>query len=529
MLTRRQFLKMSALAGASLYLPWRWSVPPPFAADTLVPSTLTKFIDPLPIPGVMPQLTPNYYELTMSEFKQQLHSQLPKTRVWGYNGTYPARTIEARAGVPITVKWTNDLPAKHFLPVDTTLMGATSNASRAVAHLHGGHVLPEDDGNPNDWFLPGNFKVFHYPNSQRATTLWYHDHALGITRLNVYAGLAGFYLIRDAQEDSLNLPRGAFEIPLVIQDRIFDKNGQLFYPDSGQSAPPPVPPIWVPEFFGDTMLVNGKVWPYLEVEPRKYRFRFLNGCNARFLNLKLPSGPSFYLIGNDGGFLPTPVTLTEILLAPAERADMILDFSNYAGKVLVLGNDAPAPFPDGGDIVPYEIMQFRVTRPLSSEDTSAMPTKLPAIPDLPRESMVRDMTLEEFTDANDNPTVLLLEGKHFNDPVTTKPRLNTSEIWRLINLTGDTHPIHLHLVQFQVLDRQPFDVNFYNATKKIKFSGPPVRPAPNELGRKDTVRANPGEITRIKSYFDIPGRYVWHCHILEHEDNDMMRPYQVVT
>lgn len=551
--TRRQFLKIGSLTGAAALVSWKWSLPRAFAAT----QPLTKYLDPLPIPPVMQPVSgvaggAAHYEVAMSSFTQQLHTQLDPTPVWGYGdagltqGSYPSATIEARRDVPIQVKWINNLPQNHFLPVDKTLDNAKQDRDvRTAVHLHGGHVPPESDGGPLDTFLPGDSRTLAYPNSQRATTLWYHDHALAITRLNVYAGLAGFYLLRDDEEDGLNLPSGDFEIPLVIQDRMFNADGSLFYPSTGQDAPPPVPPVWVPEFFGDTILVNGKVWPYLEVEPRKYRFRFLNGSQARFYSLQLSGsvnrapGPVFYQIGNEGGLLPSPVLLNDrgnskssrLLMAPAERADVIIDFADFAGQTLILRNAAKAPFPEGDTPDPNttgQVMQFRVGNTLSQPDTSSLPSSLPAIAPLPPASLTRDLTLQEFLDEDENPIRLLLEGEPFSADTTTKPRLNTTEVWRLINTTGDTHPIHLHLVQFEVLDRQKFDVRRYLDTGQLSFHGVAKPADANEAGRKDTVRANPGEVTRIRANFDILGKYVWHCHILEHEDNDMMRPFEVV-
>jgi spore coat protein A, manganese oxidase len=493
---------------------------------------LTKFVDSLPLPSVLQPVGKmqgaTFYKIPMRQFQQQLHRDLAPTTVWGYHGSYPGPTIEARTNEPIVVEYSNHLPPKHLLPIDHTLSGAEPQLPevRAVVHLHGGHVPPESDGGPLDWFAPGHCKTIHYPNRQPATTLWYHDHALAITRLNVYAGLAGFYLLRDEHEAYLSLPRGAFEIPLAIQDRSFTSDGQLFYPNQGITHP-----VWVPEFFADTALVNGKVWPFLEVEPRKYRLRILNGCNARFLRLSLSSGQPFHQIGAEGGLLPEPVRLTQILMTPAERADVIVDFSGHKGETILLTNDAPAPFPGGGQLVIGEIMQFRVTKSLSAPDTSSLPASLAVEPTLFEDQAVRvrDLTLSEELDAQGNSIRLLLDGLPFDAPATEKPRLATTEIWRLINLTMDAHPIHLHQTSFHVLDRQPFDVAQYQATKQLHFSGPAVRRAANEAGLKDTVRAMPGEVTRILVPFrDFAGRYVWHCHILEHEDNDMMRPLEIL-
>jgi spore coat protein A len=537
--TRRLFLKTSMAAGAGLltvagtggfFMRFGQSERA-FAAFPNSPE-LRKFVDPLPIPGVLrPVRKVNgvpFYEVPMTQFRQQLHRDLPPTTVWGFHGSYPGPTIEARTKQPLIVKWINDLPTTHLLPIDHTLAGAEPPIPdvRTAVHLHEGHVPPESDGGPLAWFTPGHSRTLHYPNIQPATTLWYHDHALAITRLNVYAGLAGFYLLRDDPEDHLNLPKGAFEIALAIQDRTFRTNGQLFYPNKGITHP-----VWVPEFFGDTALVNGKVWPFLEVEPRKYRFRILNGCNARFLRLALSSGQPLHQIGAEGGFLPKPLDLTHILMTPAERADVILDFSGREGETITLTNDAPAPFPGGGAIVIRKLMQFKVTRPLSAPDTSSLPASLGVVPALSEDQVakVRDLTLSEELDAQGNSKRLLLDGLPFAAPVTEKPRLGTTEIWRLINLTMDAHPIHLHQTTFHVLDRQPFDVARYQATKQLVFTGPAIRRAANEAGLKDTVRAMPGEVTRILAPFrDFSGSYVWHCHILEHEDNDMMRPLEIL-
>jgi len=431
---------------------------------------------------------------------------------------------------------------------------------RNVVHLHGAHVLTDSDGYPEFWYTPdpdgppnglggpaGNFANYHYPNSQEPTSLWYHDHALGITRLNVYTGLAGSYLIRDEAEEHLNLPKGKYEVPLLIQDRSFNTDGSLFYPSSGQGDPN-APPVWVPEWFADTVCVNGKVWPYLNVEPRKYRFRVLNGSGSRFYHLAMDNGRSFWQIGTDGGLLEAPVRLTSLLIAPAERADLIVDFSGHAGQTITVTNDAATPYPDGGDDNDPAnnpdmtvVMQFKVTLPLAGHDTSRLPARLGEVHRLPPSSAVkiRKLTLNEALTALDSPIRALLgtlrpDGTSnplpWEAPVTENPRLGTTEIWSFTNLTGDTHPIHMHLVQFEILDRQALvlDPDTGEPTSVPDANAPRVPPDPNEAGRKDTVRVNPGTVTRVIAHFDLPGRFVWHCHILEHEDNDMMRPFDVI-
>ncbi|HYG58462.1 MAG TPA: multicopper oxidase, partial [Symbiobacteriaceae bacterium] len=473
------------------------------------------------------------------QVQQQLHRDFPPTPVWGYEGMYPGPTIEAQVGRPIAVRYVNELPTDHLLPVDHSIHGAEPFRPevRTVVHLHGGNVSDEFDGHPDAWFTPGlttngpRFvtNLFRYPNMQTPATLWYHDHAVGITRLNVYAGLAAFYLLRDEKEKALRLPHGPYEIPLVIQDRTFNADASLSYPDT-----------IVPEFFGNTILVNGKVWPFLEVEPRRYRFRLLNGSNARFYRLRLDPALPMVQIGVDGSFLPKPVTVTELVLGPAERADVIIDFAGSEGVVFTLTNDAPTPFPDGDapDANTGVVMQFRVTLPLSGRDRSRIPGKLPEVPlpDLADVARTRDLTLNERTDEMGRILPLLgtrdIQGRPlpllWGDSETEFPRLGDTEVWRLINTTADTHPIHVHLVRFVILDRQPFDVARLEETGELVFTGPPVPADPNEGGLKDTVRANPGEVTRILARFcDFPGGFVWHCHILEHEDHEMMRPYVV--
>jgi spore coat protein A len=548
-MTATRILQVLAAAAATLATALIAGSGVALAATPLNATTLTKYVDPLPIPGVAEQAAPGYYELHMQQATVKMHRDLPPTTVWGYNGGYLGPTFVVRSGEGIHVRWFNDLPTTHLLQssIDYTLDSTTLTDVRAVTHLHGGHVADTSDGGPDAWFLPGQSVVYEYPNDQEATLLWYHDHAMGITRLNPYLGLAGAYIIRDAYEDSLNLPGGPndpagpygpYEVPLVIQDKTFDTDGNLTYPTEGVT---PFHPQWVPEFFGDTIVVNGKIWPYLQVEPRKYRFRIINGSNARFYELSLATAPSrakfkstIYQIGAEGGLLPTVAPTQQLLIAPGERADIIVDFRASAGTTVLLKNTARAPYPAGDADDPQtvgQVMQFRVASTLSRPDT----TTIPANPRLIRRLVptpgapVRDVELSEEIDPfSDEPVTLKLEDKGYRDPVTLNPKVGTTEIWRLINTTGDTHPIHLHLVQFQVLDRQSFKVSEYLANGTLKLRGQPKPPNANELGWKDTVQVDPGDVVSIIARFDRVGTYPIHCHILEHEENEMMRPFQVL-
>ncbi|WP_028391398.1 multicopper oxidase family protein [Bacillus cihuensis] len=508
---------------------------------------LRKFVDPLPIPPVLKPSRRSenytYYEVSMKESKQAIHRDMPETTIWGYEGMYPGPTIEVVQGEKVYVKWINDLPVHHLFPIDHTVHGAEKEIPnvRTVVHLHGGRTEPDSDGYPDAWFSKGfdefgsffQKRVYEYDNQQSSRALWYHDHAIGLTRLNIYAGLAGLYLIRDWHEGSLNLPSGKYEVPLLLQDRSFKEDGSLAYPEHPKDNVSGISPSIIPSFFGDSIVVNGKVWPYLEVEPRKYRFRLLNAANARFFHLTLDSGQLFYQIGTDSGFLEHSIGVKSLLLAPAERLDVIIDFSNLIGKMITLKNAAPTHFPIGDPVDPDTtgiIMQFQVTKPLSNIDTSVIPSFMGPINWLAEHTARNDryLQLSEEKDQYGRP-LFLLDQKKWDDPITENPHVGSTEIWNFINTDEDDHPIHIHLVQFQLLDRRSFDVNHFKQTKQIKYTSRPFPPHPGERGWKDTIRCPPGQITRvIIPFFPYTGQYVWHCHMLEHEDYEMMRPYRVL-
>lgn len=567
----------------------------------------------------------------------------------------PSLTIEANWNRPVRVKWINDLVdangnyLPHLLPVDPTLHwanppgglngrdtrpgfdttpGAYTGPVPIVTHLHGAvGVGDESDGYAEAWFLPKannipegyategtwyNFfkqkaakkfgatwprgsAVFQYPNQQRASTSWYHDHTLGMTRLNVYAGPAGFYIIRGGPDGDFALrdtrtgrrallPRPApseidqilpmreyHEIPMAIQDRAFNVNGSLFYPDTreffdgivGDYIPSgDFSPIWNPEFFGNMMMVNGNTWPYLEVERRRYRFRFLNGCQSRFLILdfnQIP-GVKVWQIGNEGGFLAAPVNITakhdnRLLMGLAERADVIVDFHNVPGGNYVLGNVGPDE-PFGGGVVREDfepadprstgqVMQFRVQQgKVLDLTTPPQFIRLPGIKPLPEGKVTRPLALIEKMgegfDADDDelegPVEALLGTmengvrveRKWMDAVTENPAVGATEVWEFYNTTGDAHPMHVHEVVFEVVNREGLLLDDEgDVVSPIQLDGIVIPPEPWETGFKDTVTAYPGQVTRIRAQFNNPGQFVWHCHIVEHEDNEMMRPYRI--
>jgi FtsP/CotA-like multicopper oxidase with cupredoxin domain len=577
---------------------------------------------------------------------------LDPTTVWSYGSVnhpgsfnYPAFTVEATWRKPVRVKWINDLVdasgnyLAHLLPVDQTVHWANPPGGDGgrdghgmdptpytgpvpiVTHLHGGHSSEESDGYAEAWYLPaannipsgyarvGSFydtfrskaegllgqpwtpgsAVFEYDNDQRAATMWYHDHTLGMTRSNVYAGPAGFYLLRGGPSDAVGgrLPGPAptlgdrpgtryYEIPIAIQDRSFNADGSLFYPDNRAffegldpaqlqipfipedacGGPSDISPIFNPEFFGNTMVVNGKTWPFLEVEQRRYRFRFLNGCNSRFLLLELSNELPFWQIGTEGGFLPAPLEVERLLLGPAERADVIVDFTNVGvGTEIILknlgpdepfgGGEPPGDFDQADPETTGQVMQFRVV-PATGPDTSTPPDRLrlPRIGPLPVATTTRQVSLNEVdsetvlvsTDADGNIVLDCENGEPFgpkeallgtlaggagvplgwDDAITENPAVGATEVWEMHNFTEDAHPIHIHEILFEVVNREVIE------------TGAVRDPEPWELGsRKDTVIAYPGEITRVKATYDRGGLFVWHCHIVEHEDHEMMRPYRI--
>jgi spore coat protein A len=485
-------------------------------------------VDELPIPALAVPLSGSIggaatYDLPVTEFQQQLHRDLPPTTVWGYGGSYPGPTIVASRNEPVTVHWGNDLRdengilrTSHYLVVDTCPHGpdAWGDAPRIVTHMHGAHVPARYDGYPEAAYEPGLSDTYVYPNNQLPGTIWYHDHSLGITRLNVYMGMAGFYLLFDDYEQGLGLPSGEFEIGLAIQDRSFNVDGTWSYPTTVKQ-----------NFFGDTILVNGKVWPYLEVKQGKYRFRLLEGSNSRSYTLSMSNGAPFHVIGNDLGMLETPITISELTFVPGERYDVIVDFEPYpAGTEIILENSAPIKFPNTANpsegVIP-EIMKFIVTD--EPGHTDPIPALLRPFEPIPVSESVATRTLTLARDAAGcGGGEWLIDGRHWDD-ITEIPDLGTTEIWEWHNDTDIMHPMHMHLVGFQILDRFALD-------PAGNRTGPPIPPEPYESGWKDTAQAHARTVTRvITSFEDYVGKYAYHCHILEHEDHEMMRQFRTVT
>ncbi|MBI5461466.1 MAG: multicopper oxidase domain-containing protein [Gammaproteobacteria bacterium] len=480
MITRRDLLKglgamgtMGTVGLPSLLLPREV-----FAA-------VTPFSLPLNIPPVLTpsstDATTDYYNLNVGETYAEIIPGL-QTRVISFNGAVPGPTIRARAGRKVAMTHYNGLPA-------TTLGGAPGKVS---IHLHGAHCPASEDGYPTSYIQPGNTRTYTYPNNQLPAPLWYHDHAMDYTGPHVWYGMAGLYLMTDDYEDALNLPKGSYEIPLVIQDRNFDANGQLVYTKNMMGET------------GNTMLVNGTIQPYLNVAKRKYRFRVYNGSNARFYKLALSNGQSFQVIGMEGGLLSAPVTVTSLTLAPAERADLIINFGSLAiGTNVELRNTLV-----GSTDAAYKLMQFKVNS--SATDTSVVPSTLRTVSKFTRSQAVR--TRNWTLAGGMMGGMWTINGLGFDENrVDAKPRLNDIEIWKFTNQSNMDHPIHLHDVMFQILT----------------ING--RAPAATHAGWKDTVIVPRmmGTAEIIMKFTDYTGKFPFHCHVLEHEDMMMMSQFEV--
>jgi FtsP/CotA-like multicopper oxidase with cupredoxin domain len=566
-ITRRQLLKGGALAAGAFAIPlgrpgWRAladELPPPLVDG----SSLTRYLDSLPIPPTWSGAELAANGLTMAPGTHSFHTQLGESLTWGYGGApYLGPIIDVPSGTPVEFVARNRLGA-HPLGIDTALHGPDAlDASnpRASLHLHGGYTAPESDGYPEDTFRPGEDHPYRYENDQAAGSIWYHDHALGLTRLNVYAGLAGFHFVR-GELDAL-LPSGEFEVPLVLQDK------RLHAEDAGGAYRLAYPNPWEPEFFGDLAVVNGKAWPYLDVARGWYRLRVVNGSSSRFYHLALDPFRPFMQVGTDTGFLARPTTMRSIIVAPGERADVLVDFGRYApGTTVRLVNlELPDFVVSPAEIPLPELMEFRVGRQRGW--AGPVPRKLSTLVPMAKQPVAhrRVVLLTEIIDpGSGEPVMALLNARPWVTDDLERPVVDTLEEWEIVNLTADTHPIHLHLIQFQLGTRQPIDVERYLVdvfgTDELHpehvgsgsrpfpaadayLTGPPAGPAVYEGGWKDTIQAHPGMVTRILIPFGpsaapgVPfgtrvatpftGRYVWHCHILDHEDNEMMLPYEVV-
>lgn len=488
---------------------------------------------------------------------QKFHRDLPRSRVFAYGtsreaATVPGPTIEALHGITTQIKWTNHLPSDHILPWDPTIPTArphTRTGIPTVVHLHGGIDEPQSDGNAMSWFTsrfrqrgPSWTKqTYRYHNRQHPGTLWYHDHAMGLTRVNLLAGLVGAYVIRDpVVELPLGLPYGEeFDRPLVVFDRSFSTDGSIFMNSTGNN--PSIHPQWQPEYFGDTIVVNGKAWPRMVVRRRRYRFRIINASNARFFRFYFSNGLRFVHVGSDSTYNEKPVVLDHLLLAPSEIADVVVDFSESKSDSVILSNDAPYPYPSGDPVneANSKVMKF-VIRAGHESDTSKIPRKLIEYPspNPSSASVTRYIALYEYTSDIDEPTHLYINGKSYESPVTETPKVGSTEIWHVINLTEDNHPMHIHLGLFVTLDQTELvDVDkFKECMTKIndavkcgvdKYArGKKVGVPEHEKGWKNVYKMMPGYVTRIlvrfsyihsnESYpFDAtaePG-FVYHCHV----------------
>uniref|UniRef100_A0A0D9UWA9 Plastocyanin-like domain-containing protein n=1 Tax=Leersia perrieri TaxID=77586 RepID=A0A0D9UWA9_9ORYZ len=568
----------------------------------LDPGKLEMFVDELPdMPrmrgyGVADggKLVAGNLTIGMYETMWKFHRDLPATRVFAYGtsketATVPGPTIESIQGVPTYVTWTNHLPPRHILPWDPTLTSAKPGRHGGiptVVHLHGGVQHSASDGHSLAWFTAGHVTTgphfpstaapYEYPNQQPPGNLWYHDHAMGLTRVNILAGLLGAYRVASPTEEApLNLPAGeVFDRNLVVFDRDFlAGDGSLFMNATGNN--PGTHPQWQPEYFGSVVVVNGKAWPFLRVRRRRYRFRILNASNARFFRFSLSDAAlRFIHLASDSVYLAAPVRTRAFLLAPSEIADVIIDFADTASPVIVLSSDAPAPFPGdpGEKAEKLPVMKFVIDENATSPetDTTSVPARLMdgyPKPEARSATARRWIAMYEYTnESNDEPTHLYLNGKSYMSPVTETPAEGTSEIWDVINLTDDNHPLHIHLALFAALEQRSLrrvdelrdcmkrfvaggggggggEAAERCGVERHLAGGRRHVVARQERGWKNVFKVRPGTVTRLlvrfrplsppdsrRFPFDVtsgPG-YVYHCHILDHEDNEMMRPMKIV-
>lgn len=592
MTTRREFLKVTAASGAGLAVGRGLLIGQARAAQAAsVASSLTPYLDPMPllVDNAVNAAGGGTVSLSTALISRKVHSQLPATTLFGYlrpggpgvndtGASYLGPAIVAKSGTAVKVSYTNGLAPNDFQKVFTN--GGSSYLQfppfpevRILTHLHGALVAGADDGNPfaqPDAFASGTTQSVTYPNEQPATLSWYHDHYLGDTRMNVVAGLAGGYLLRDSFDTGNNPllpgPIGVYELPIVVQDRQFNPDGSLLYPVAPASTNGP----WIGEYFGDLALVNGKIWPKLTVEPAVYRFRVLNGCNARILNLRISTANDsatvpMVIVGTEGGLLPVnPTGAKSLVMTPAERYDVICDFRGFAGQTLLMKNTNPPNSVVSTPAPPLtRVMQITVKQtassgaPMSVPGPGSLPPD-PAVTDLtglgpPKLSggsvAARMITLNEVTP--NTPTWRLNLNAHpYGDPspVTETLQWNTVEDWYYVNTTADTHPMHTHMFSFKVMGRYNIDIKRFVAanggpsgvpqldvsTLTPFLKGALIAPPPDEAGFKETVKANPAQVTVIRAKFSPPStvldsngrptqqKYVHHCHIVEHEDNDMM-------
>lgn len=539
---RRDFLKSSALGGAAALLPWGLYSRGVSAKES---PALDKFKDALPIPNVIRPANGDTIAVSMRQIRQSVHRDIgPVTTLWCYGAqatgfSSPGPTFDVRKGTYFNILWRNHLAkdpnARHFLDIDPSALDANGGVPhctdnrKVVVHLHGGKITAAVDGFPTDFLLPGQNALYNYGIVQDAATLWYHDHAIGNTRLNVMMGLAGYFYVRDAFEvdlieHSAGLPAYEHEIPIVLQDRRLKSNGQLAYDKRFDDS-----------FFGDVMVVNGKAWPYLDVERRHYRLRLLNGSNSRSYTLHFGDRSTrldFYVIGTDLGFLDAPVRTDRVTLTPGERLDIVIDFAQAAGgdDILLVNTDtSQGEHTDVPEI--EEVMKLRIGYG-NANDPVTLPAALREVPlpvfDPAAAAAERYFEFEDHYVAAVDDSEWLINDKHFFD-VEEEVANRSYEIWSWVNKSEMMHPMHIHLAQSQILGR-------YTMKEDSKGNLVPDKALPvadYEMGMKDTVRVGPKELVRVISFFDgqasgIAEEYFpYHCHILEHEDFEMMRQFRL--